>query len=540
MISLKLHIVSCSDKNYIIDKMVSYSYTFRKLYKNVEKLGNKNYKISIKSEAETKFKKTLTNKENTEKKIVERTKEINKLNEKQILSKKERRELFKLKRNLTYLNKNLSKNITFGGKANLRKISKYANNTTKKGKKLYKKYLKLYKEQRTLSLYLEGEANQKGNRFFNFDLSNNLIVYKPNKETKIVFKVANYKNYKNTFNKLQQAINDKKISVSVRLNNKDVILTFDEAKLNNYSVNESLRKQEVKQIKENLNISDEEKTSFIKEIYRKYNNNLKEVKLANKLNYRVLAIDSNPNFIGCSILDKINENGSFKIVKTFQYDLSELNKKPSKETSISERKHITNQRKHGICHIWKDIFKMITHYKCGYLVTEYLNFDNKKTNNKNKESNRQINGFWNRELHNNLTCKYCNTLGVIHLQINAAYSSTIGNLSYNYSDPVNASIEIGRRGVEQLSRYYIKEEKYYKNISLTEESLLYAKSKLSLLNKDKLRDVELIKTCGTWEVFHKTIMNKGLRYRINKEESDISYKVSHKLNHSKIEKVIFG
>ena len=47
----------------------------------------------------------------------------------------------------------------------------------------------------------------------------------------------------------------------------------------------------------------------------------------------------------------------------------------------------------------------------------------------------------------NIIKRRCNEKGIILEEVNPCYSSFIGNIQYGYIDSVNASIEIGRRGL---------------------------------------------------------------------------------------------
>ena len=58
-------------------------------------------------------------------------------------------------------------------------------------------------------MFLMGEANQTGNRFFDFDLVNQTIIYKPVKGKKIEIIFSNYKSYYNELLKLQEYIDNK-------------------------------------------------------------------------------------------------------------------------------------------------------------------------------------------------------------------------------------------------------------------------------------------------------------------------------------------
>ena len=93
----------------------------------------------------------------------------------------------------------------------------------------------------------------------------------------------------------------------------------------------------------------------------------------------------------------------------------------------------------------RNLFRMATHYKCGQFIMEDLSF--KKDEVMNREANRKNKNLWCRELITNLINKWCNELGMILTEVNACYSSFIGNIQHGFVDATNASIEIGRRGL---------------------------------------------------------------------------------------------
>ena len=215
---------------------------------------------------------------------------------------------------------------------------------------------------------------------------------------------------------------------------------------------------------------------------------------------RYFAIDLNPNYIGCSVLEKTKN--SFKIIDTFCYDLTALNIKLEKSSDNELVKKQNNKRKFEIASIYKQIFNIMKHYNCAYFVMEDLNF---KSNNEehNKEFNRQTKNIWCKGLQENLISKYCDENGYILRKINPVYTSFIGNLTYNFYDPVNASIEIGRRGIFQ----FIKGT-FYPELTGT---ILDTTSKR--IENQSLRDVLNIKDCSSWVNLYNVLKETEFIYR---------------------------
>ncbi len=113
-------------------------------------------------------------------------------------------------------------------------------------------------------------------------------------------------------------------------------------------------------------------------------------------------------------------------------------------------------------------------------------------------SNRKNKNLWKRELFINNLTKRLNILGINIFKVNPAYSSFIGNLRHDYTDAVNASIEIARRGFE----YRIKKNKtgFYPN----------------LLVKHQWKETATKYT--DWKKFFIEIKNLKLKYRVSLDE----------------------
>ena len=93
--------------------------------------------------------------------------------------------------------------------------------------------------------------------------------------------------------------------------------------------------------------------------------------------------------------------------------------------------------------------------------------------------------------------KYCNQFGIKLIEVNSCYSSFIGNINHRYFDPINASIEIGRRGL-----YKYEQNKFYPSITETNVDTM---SKLLQQNAVELRDVQRLKFWKDWfNIFKET------------------------------------
>lgn len=502
MITLKFNI-SSDNKEYIVNKQIQYSYAFRKLYRNYSLKGNnrfesylmKEFKLSsyelncLKMDVDLKIKQIQTQKNNIENDIISIETEIK--------SSKNSRKLFKLNKKLIRKNKSLSKDIVFGSKCLLQKYT-FSKDI---------KYLNEYKKKRILPFNYAGSLNDKNsNRYFAFDFINNSIVYKPVNGIKININYIISKKYKKYLLKLHE-IKDKKIlPISIKLDSNFICLTFDEEILNNYSFDWKGYNKAIK------NKSKEEK----KELFKKYIKEQKSRKLKDKLNNRYASIDLNPEYIGVSILNK-NKNNSITIIDKFCYRLTDLIKKNNKSSDDTDSIYINNKRKYEIGKLYSDLFNIIKHYKCGYFIMEDLNFKIENINDNNKEFNRITKNIWNLEFQKNLISKHCNEAGIIKIEVNPVYSSFIGNLTYKYFDPVNASVEIGRRGIF----------KYTKGFSIFPK---LTSTMIDTMSKrfNSLRDVLSIKDCSTWKELYAMFKQSEIRYRC--QLNDIQFNCFSKNN----------
>ena len=451
MITRKLKITYCNDFNFIKDKVKRYSYAMRLMCKMIDESVDSNFITKFKerfqltdieyrslvADAKAKITSMETNNDNKKKKIEELNKRL--FNNKD-LTKKEKYAIFN---KISFLNKSLNNNCVFGGRDLLQKITREYNKKSNKDEKLLNKYLAEYRSKRNgIPCFIIGEANQKGNRFFDFSqLGDGKVTYKPFKGKKIEIQFKLPKKFKNSFLKLSEMTNKKKISLTISLGLEYIYFTFDEERLNGYAIDEAERRADVREIKKQ-GYPKEIEIAKIKEIYKKYYDSQEEKKLAGKLKDRCVAIDLNPTNIGFSILDKTNDN--IKIIHCGWFDMEKLCVKLNKASYSKEQRHQTNKRKYELTVVLKKLFNIARHYKCSQFIMEDLNGD---FENANKETNRKVKNLWNRNLLESIIRRRCNENGIKLIMINPVYSSFIGNIQYNYVDAVNASIEIGRRGL---------------------------------------------------------------------------------------------
>ena len=309
-----------------------------------------------------------------------------------------------------------SSKVIFGGKLNF--FNRLKGNITREQ----------FKNNKLSALYSIGTRSNPGipgNQKFNLTSDLN-IIFKPNRKQKLELQLK-YHN-KHLLKLLYLNQETRKFSLTYKLDQKFVYITFDETQMNNQ-----------------INLD--------------------------KIQNRVLGIDMNPNYIGWSIVDWKSES-EFKIIKSGIYSIKELNDKDFNfkgkgfDSGSKERQYISNKRNYETIQIVKNIVDKAIYYKCQIISIEDLNI---KSSDKElgKHYNKLVNNSWNRNQFVNNLQKRCNIFNIKLLKVKPEYSSFIGNFLYRSlqkPDMVLASIELGRRGYEFYNQYIIKSKQQKKNI----------------------------------------------------------------------------
>jgi hypothetical protein len=260
-----------------------------------------------------------------------------------------------------------------------------------------------YKNNRLIPLQIQGEANQKGNRKFNLNITNNQITFKLSKNTKINIQLPQLSKKSQWFkliSKLQTLANNKQIPYMIQLSQNYIWITFDNNKLSE---------------------------------------TIKNIPITN----RIMGIDLNPNYIAFTISDIIDNKP--KTLAKYCYNISQLTKNLHLPSDHPEQKYQTNKRNYETSQIIKNINKFFYHYNVSHITVEDLSFSN---NFNNKKQNRLCKNSW---APNKFIQQLKNNNKNI-IEIHPAYTSFIGNLMYNEFDPVAASLEIGRRGYDKINK----------------------------------------------------------------------------------------
>lgn len=219
---------------------------------------------------------------------------------------------------------------------------------------------------------------------------------------------------------------------------------------------------------------------------------LKEKSSENIVKGLFCGIDLNPNYIGISIRD---DN---KIHKTKLYDLKNL----------TGKKCNYNKLNFETIEIFHDIGRICKNYGVEFIFLEDLSFK-QGNKGKGKHFNRLTQNQWNRSIPSQILSKYCKIF-----KVNAAYSSTIGNIIYDeYPDPIASSLEIGRRGYECIIK---KSKKFYPD--------KIPNTKI----QDRWKEADF-SGVSDWKELHTLLKNSKMKYRIPVPERTV-FKIfsSHK------------
>lgn len=335
---------------------------------------------------------------------------------------------------------NGDKHILFGGKNNLHQYLRGLIDKT------------TFKYKRMFPIGIQGEKRCKGNRLFSFDLVNQRLIYKPNKERHVEIKFLPMRTkIADELTIVQELVEQNKITVSIKLSEKYAWLTYDEALI---------------------------KDERYKALQSK----------------RHLGIDMNPNYIGLSVIE-FDKNDEFTVLHKQVFDLSNLTISSGKASTDDTSKYITNKLKHETIAIAHEIGKLVNVWKCKTVAIEGLLI---KPSDKKKGTyfNKLCNNKWERNIFVNKLKMLANLHKFTLVEVNPAYSSIVGNIAYgdeNTPDMVAASIEIARRAYKKFDKGW-----FYPSFNI------------------QFLDEQWKQTLGTvenWKELFRKIKETGLKYR---------------------------
>lgn len=328
-----------------------------------------------------------------------------------------------------------------------------------------------FKIKRLVPLYSVGEAEFKSNRKFRI-VDNSTIVFQSNRYDKFILNLKVNKTYKKKLDSLKLLQDTCQIPITYRLDREYIYISFD-----------------------NIMIQ--------KSFYKTRKN-------------RVMAIDLNPNYLGYSVIDWLNEN-EYKIVDTGVFSLKEINDKQNSlgESSNSKaNKHLTNKRKYEIFKIVHKLADICKVYRCEVFAIESLDIRSSNLN-KGRRLNRLINNQWNRNKFISTIHKLVNSSSTTLIEVKPEYSSVLGNLIYraeDLPDMVLSSIEIGRRGYEFQNQYLLNNKERKKNIILP--TLELVKERIS----QSLEELGLDPQFESYNELFSVLKNSKCKYRVLLED----------------------
>ena len=309
-----------------------------------------------------------------------------------------------------------------------------------------------WKIKRLRQLYIQGCIIEYGNRYFKLDLLNNQIIFKYDIRHHYTLNIRYSQNQLKELIKIQELCENKKGKYTILLSEKEINISFEPIKL-----------------EENINY----------------------------IENRFIGIDMNPSYIGISILEFDKE---LKVLHTEMFDFKQI---------INENKDLNNKLNYEIFEISKRISNISKHWRCKFIFIEDLEF---KNTNKGKEWNMLNNNLWKRNKFIDNLQKRCNINNQYLYKVYPAYTSFIGNCLYDYTDPINASIEIGRRGFECI---ILKNKNFYPVVGL-KDSLIHRW-------KEMVNEIP-----GSWRDLFNSVKNLKLSYRVSLEECNHFYDVFRK------------
>lgn len=294
-----------------------------------------------------------------------------------------------------------------------------------------------FRERRNCPLYLIGEAPGKGNRKFKF-ISTELIEFRPYKCKVISIKLPKFrKNYAKKLEAVFEKANAKGCPITISLTSEYICFSFEDI--------------------------------VVEKVHK-------------PIHSRYAGIDLNPNYVGVSVFD------GTKLLATKMYSMKNLTTKNGSDSKLEfETFEVGN-----------DIIKQLQHFQVSKVFVEDLTkIRQAKSKPKGTGFNRLCINKWKRE---KLLRPINRVFGKNCIQINAAYTSTIGNvLNPSLPDPIAASTAIANRGYNII---IIKSKKFYPE--LPEKKVIEDRWK-----KTNVPDFQ------DWKELHSWLKETGMKYRVD-------------------------
>ena len=214
---------------------------------------------------------------------------------------------------------------------------------------------------------------------------------------------------------------------------------------------------------------------------------VKEVAKRRVVPDRVFAIDTNPNYLGWSVVDW-RDSDTYGVVASGYVSLKPLNdmeyefKRKRLPSTSPERKYATNKRHEEVTKLARDLVTKARHFGCETFAFEKLSMK-PGDKDKGRNYNKLCNNLWQRNTLFDQVDKLCKLDGIVPQPVLPEYSSFVGNLVFRQEglpDFVLASIEISRRGYEFVGQYLKKTLKVQKNVVFNDSKEAHGRAARSL------------------------------------------------------------
>ena len=166
---------------------------------------------------------------------------------------------------------------------------------------------------------------------------------------------------------------------------------------------------------------------------------------------RVLALDLNPAKLGWAVVERDStELGSCRCIAWGIFEFSEFSRRLGLASDDPRSISFSCKRRHELAILSKKATLLAKHYRVSAVITERLTIG-PKDHGKGRRFNRLINKVWFRRGLLEPMARRLSAAGIIHTEVNPAFSSKLGNLLWadrlRIPDPACAAVEIGRRAI---------------------------------------------------------------------------------------------
>lgn len=221
---------------------------------------------------------------------------------------------------------------------------------------------------------------------------------------------------------------------------------------------------------------------------------------------------------------EFDKNDEFKVLHKRVYDLSKLTKKSGKSSNDRKSRYLVNKRKFETINLAYEVDKLVKTWNAKKVIVEDLCFNGVF---KAKSLNRLCKNNWDRCLFENKLKMLSKLHGYQVVEVNAAYTSIIGNIVYGNEqcpDMVAASIEIARRGYKKFEKGWFYPD-FRKSMNLMNEQ--WKQTSLDISAKD-------------WKDLFKLIKESELKYRISLDRCKSTKVLSLNCLRSKVSLIEFN